>query len=166
MKKAWIRKVKGSRLENAADAFSCEENDSLLCFSHSVARPAPTFQIGGLSLTKICCRAWVCARSIEDRVLLTLACASERPLCKAKTCAWPDSMVCRVRSTESTTLWTRCKTGGGVSGLFADWSVACQVLFNLSRRSSCSSKLVACPVSSRADISKRTPKVRQSRLSR
>src|SRR6516165_1602132 len=120
MKRAWIRKVKGSRLENAADAFSCEENDSPLCFSHSVPRPVLRFQMGGLSLTKICCSAWFCARSIEDRIALTRACASERLLCKAKTCAWPDSIACRVRSMESTTLWTRCKTAGDVWGFFAD----------------------------------------------
>jgi hypothetical protein len=41
-----------------------------------------------------------------------------------------DSTTCRVRSMESTTFCTRCKTEGGVSGSFADWSVACQVLFN------------------------------------
>jgi hypothetical protein len=60
----------------------------------------------------------------------TRASSWERLLCKVKTWSWPDSDARRVRSTESATLCTRCKTGGGVQGCFANWSVACQVLFN------------------------------------
>jgi len=120
----------------------------------------------GLSLTKTWCNAWISAWLIEDSVVLTRACISDRLLCNARTCAWPDSTACRVRSTESTTLCTRSKTGGGVSRFFADWSVAYQVLFNLSRRPSWSSKFVACPVSSRANTNKRTSKLRQASLSR
>src|SRR5258708_4774691 len=130
MKRAWIRKVKGSRLVNAVDAFSCEENDSPLCFSHSVLRLVSRLQMGLLSLTKIYFNARVSACSIEDRTVRTRASSSERRLCKVKTCARMDSAACRVRSTESTTLCTLCKTGGGVSGCFADCSVACQVLLN------------------------------------
>src|SRR5208337_5106407 len=59
MKSAWIRKVKGSRLLNAADAFSCKENDSPLSFSHSVPRLLSRLQMGLLSLTKMFFNAWV-----------------------------------------------------------------------------------------------------------
>src|SRR6266481_1826340 len=161
MKRAWIRKVKGSRFVNAVDALSCEENDSPLCFFHSVPRLVSRPQMGGLSLTKIFCNARVYACSIEDGAVRTRASSSERRLCNVKTSAWPNSVDCRVRSTESTTLCTRCKIGGGVSGCFADWSVACQVLLNSSRRASCSSRLVACRVNSRAETNKRTPKLSQ-----
>src|SRR6476659_5202833 len=114
MKRAWIRKVKGSRLVNAVDAFSCEENDSPLCCSHSVPRLVPRLQMGRLSLTKVFFNARVSACSIEDRVVRTLACCSERLLCNVKTWSWADSAICRVRSMESTTLCARCKTGAGV----------------------------------------------------
>src|SRR5208282_1145235 len=69
MKRAWIRKVKGSRLLNAADVSSCEENDSPLCFSHSVPRPVSRLQMGRLSLTKIFFSARVSAWSIENRAV-------------------------------------------------------------------------------------------------
>src|SRR5271166_283293 len=166
MKSAWIRKVKESRLVNAIDAFTCEESDSLLCLSHSVLRLVPRLQMGGLSLTKIFCNARVSARSIEDRAVRTRASCSERWVCNVKTWSRPDSAACRVRSMESTTFCTRCKTGGGVSGCFADWSVACQVLFNRSTRANCSSRLVACRDSSRADTDKRTPNFSQVSLRR
>src|SRR6516162_1737728 len=166
MKTAWIRNVKGSRLANAADVFSCEENDSPLCCAHSVPRLVWRLQIGALSLTKILFNARLSPCSIEDRAVRTRVSCSETRLWKAKTCVWPDSAVCRVRSMESTTLCTLCKTGGSVWGCFADWSVVCQVLVNLSRRPSCSSRLVACCVSSRADTDERTPKFRQATLSR
>src|ERR1700751_4044478 len=130
MNRAWIRKVKGSRLVNAVDAFSCEENESPLCFSHSVPRLVSSLQMGGLSLTKIFCNARVSACSIEDKAVRTRASCSERRLCNVKTRSRPDSAACRVRSMELTTLCTLCKTTGGVSGCFADWSVACQVLLN------------------------------------
>src|SRR5271157_3340906 len=130
IKRAWIRKVKGSRLVNAVDAFSCEENDSPLCVSHSVPRLVPRLQMGGPSLTKRFLNAWFSACSIEDRAVRTRDSSSERRLCNVKTWSRPDSAVCRVRSTESATFCTRCKTGGGVSGCFADRSVACQVLLN------------------------------------
>src|SRR6478736_3844535 len=130
MKRAWIRKAKGNRLVNAVDVSSCEENDLPLSFSHSVPRLVSRLQMGRLSLTKIFFNARVSSCSIEDRVLRTRASSSESRLCNVKTWSRPDSAACRVRSMESTTLWTRCKTEGGVSGCFADWSVACQVLFN------------------------------------
>src|SRR6266481_3042026 len=161
MKRAWIRKVKGSRLVNAVDALSCEEIDSPLYFSHSVPKLVSRLQMGRLSLTKIFFKARVSASSIEDRAVRTRASSSERRLCNVKTWSRLDSAVCRVRSMESTTLCTRCKTGGGVSGCFADWSVACQVLLNSSRRASCSSRIVACCVNSRAETNKRTPKLSQ-----
>src|ERR1700730_16061968 len=116
MKRAWIRKVKGSRLVNAVDVFSCEENDSPPCFSQSVPRLVSRLQMGLLSLTKMFFNAWVSACSIEDRVVRRRASCSEWRLCNVRTCSLPDSAVCRVRSTESTTLCTLCKTNGGVSG--------------------------------------------------
>src|SRR5271166_1130733 len=158
MKRAWIRKVKGSRLVNAVDAFSCKRNASPLCLCHSAPRLVSRLQIGGLSLIKRILKDRFSTCSIEDRTVRTRASSSERRLCKVKTYARLDSAACRVRSTESTTLCTLCKTGGGVLGCFADWSVACQVLFNWSRRASCSSRLVACCVSSRADTNRLSPK--------
>jgi hypothetical protein len=112
--------------------------------------------MGGLSLTKRFFNARFSACSIEDRAVRTRVSCSERWLCNVQTCARADSTTCRVRSMESTTFCTRCKTEGGVSGSFADWSVACQVLFNRSTRANCSSRLVACRVSSRANTDKRT----------
>src|ERR1700726_2851977 len=130
MKRAWNGKVKGSRLVNAVAAFSCEENASPLCFSHSVPKLVSRLQIGGLFLTKRIPNDRISTCSIEDSTVRTRASSSERRLCKVKTCARTDSAACRVRSMESTKLCTLCKTGGGVSGCFADWSVACQVLLN------------------------------------
>src|SRR5215471_1518132 len=73
MKREWIRKLKGSRLANAADAASCKKNDSPLCFAHSVPRLVSRCQMGRLSRTKICCNAWISARSINDRAVRTRA---------------------------------------------------------------------------------------------
>src|SRR6516165_8934749 len=130
MKRAWIRKVNGSRLANATDASSWEEREAPLCLLHSVPRLVSRFQMGGLYRTKICCNAWISACSIDDRAVRTRALSPDRRLCKPTTCACPAPVACRVRSMESTTLWTRSKTGGGVSACLADWSVACQVLLN------------------------------------
>jgi hypothetical protein len=99
---------------NAVDAFSCEENESPQCFSHSAPRLVSSLQMGGLSLTKIFCNARVSACSIEDRDVRTRASCAERRLCNVKTWSRPDSAACRVRSMELTTLCTLCKTAGGV----------------------------------------------------
>ena len=94
MRRAWIRKVKGSRLVNAVAVFSCEENVSPLCFSHSVPRLVLRLQMGGLSLTKIFFNARVSAWSIEDRAVRTRASCSERWLCNVKTWSRPTSAAC------------------------------------------------------------------------
>src|SRR5438128_7691179 len=129
MRRAWTRKAKGCCLANAVDAFSCEENDAPLCFSHSLPRLISLLQMGGLSLTRRLFNARFCDCSTEDRAVRTRASCSERRPCQVKTCSRLDSAACRVRSMESTTFWTLCKNGWGVSGCFADWSVACQVFF-------------------------------------
>ena len=38
--------------------------------------------------------------------------------------------LCKGRKADSMESTTRCNIGGGVSGSFGAWSVACQVLFN------------------------------------
>src|SRR5260370_4940899 len=130
MRSAWTRKSKGCCLANAVDAFSCEENDAPLCFSHSLPRLISPLQMGGLSLTRRLFNARFCDCSTEGRAVRTRASCSERLPCKVKTCSRLDSAACRVRSTESTTFWMLCKNGWGVSGCFADCSVDCQIFFH------------------------------------
>src|SRR6478672_9139630 len=132
MRRAWIRKVKGSRLVNAEVALSCDESDSPLCFCHSLPRLVLRLQIGWLSLTNRLFKARVSACSIEDRVARTRTSVSEIRPCKFKIVSRTDSADSRVRARESRTLCTFCKTRGGFAGCFADCSVVCQVLLNCS----------------------------------
>src|SRR5260370_35114618 len=46
----WNRNAEGTRLLNALDAFSCEENDSPLSCIISLPRPHSPLHLGGLSL--------------------------------------------------------------------------------------------------------------------
>src|SRR5260221_12785392 len=85
MRRAWSRKAKGCRLTNAFEAFSCEENEAPLCFSHSLPRLVSPLQMGGLSLTRRLFNAWSCDCSTEERTVWTRDSFCERRACKINT---------------------------------------------------------------------------------